>query len=171
MVPVYESTCSELYDSAVLAFPHTTRRQHVTHTIDITGLNVVPFVGVKTLFLRADVINEGRSYRPMILVKGVEYYKQLMPGVIEITGSDGAQYYLEQPSVMEDDVLLRCGCPDFFWRFNYYDHLDKSLYGRKRKRYEAKLNPGSANPLEMPGMCKHLMKMVQTLNESGLFVT
>jgi len=171
MEPIYESTCSDLYDSAVEAFPHTTRRQHATHTIEIAGLNIVPFLGVKTLFLKASAFNEGRHYRPMILVKNIEYYQQLLPGIIEITASDGSQYYLEQPSLTESDVLVRCNCADFFWRFNYFDHLDRSLYGRKRGSYEAKLNPGSANPSELPGMCKHLMKMAHTLAESGLFVT
>jgi len=164
-----ESSWDELYQSAVDAFPRTTMRQHATDPIDITNLTVVPFLGFKTLFLRSRALNEDREYSPIVLVKGVIYREDRQPGVIEIEASDGETYLFDRLSLADHDVLLRCNCPDFYWRFNYYDHLDHSLYGRKRASYTATVNPGSANPLHMPGACKHIMKMMQVLFNSGIF--
>ena len=163
-----ESTLGELYQSAVNAFPHTTRRQHATDPIEIDRLQVVPFLGVRTLFLKTRAINEGREYGPLILFKNIQYQDEPGIGVLSLRGSDGKSYHFERPKVDWSDALLRCNCKDFHWRFNYFDHLDQSLYGRKRGLYKAKQNPGAANPMQMPGMCKHLMKMMEVLANSGL---
>ena len=168
MTPLYESSYNDLYDSAVEAFPHTTMRQHATQPIKVSHFEIVPFVGMHTLFIKAHAVNEGRHYEPIILVKGVLYEQQITPGVIEIIGSDDRLYHLHRPSLENNDIRVRCNCKDFYWRFNYYDHLDHSLYGRKRAPYVALHNSGSANPEEMPGMCKHLMKMAEVLQASGV---
>jgi len=168
MQPFLESTLGELYQSAVDAFPLTTRRQHATDPIQIEHLQVVPFLGVRTLFLKTRAVNEGREYGPLILFKKVQYHDGPGVGILSLRGSDGKDYHFERPTMEWNDALLRCNCKDFYWRFNYYDHLDQSLYGRKRAEYEAKQNPGAANPMHMPGMCKHLMKMMQVLENSGL---
>lgn len=159
-----ESSVSDLYQSAVDAFPQTRMRQHATHTIKIANLRWTPFVGMKTLFIKGLAQNEGREYNPIILLKGIDYQGQ---GVV-ITASDGIKYQFGKPSLEHTDVSIRCNCPDFYWRFNYYNHLDKSLYGSKRSKYESKGGP-PANPMELPGMCKHLMKTIKVLQEAGLF--
>jgi len=160
-----ESSAEELYQSAVKAFPNTTMRQHATHPIVIRELRWTPFVGVKTLFIKGLAQNEEREYGPCILFKGVNYQGK----AVKITASDGLQYNFDKLSLENTDVLVRCNCPDFFWRFNYYDHLDKSLYGTKRKKYESHGGP-PANPMELPGMCKHIMKMTKVIAEAGIFL-
>ena len=170
MMLIYESTYADLYASVVEAFPHTTRRQYATDPIKVSGIQIVPFVGVRTLFIKADAINEDRHYRSMILLKDIQYEQNLMTGGIEVVASDGRHVYLHRPSLDDNNVLVRCSCNDFHWRLNYFNHLDKSLYGRKRSPYEAKINPGSANPLRSEGVCKHIMKMAQVLKGSGFLI-
>ena len=160
-----ESSLEDLYQSAVAAFPNTTMRQHATHPIVITNLRWTPFIGVKTLFIKALAQNEGREYNPIILFKNVDYGKDQ----VKITDSNGREVSFGRLSLENTDVVLRCNCKDFYWRFNYYDHVDKSLYGRKRAPYESKGICPPANPLEMPGMCKHLMKTSHVLREAGIF--
>ena len=162
-----ESSINDLYRSAVAAFPGTTRRQHATDPVVITEIRWTPFLGMKTLLVRGLAQNEDREYNTTVLFKGVRYVEQKEKGLVPLNANDGKTYFLEQLS-LDHDVVLRCNCPDFYWRFNYFDHVDKSLYGRKRAKYEAKHNPGSANPMKMPGMCKHLMKLSKALVESGL---
>lgn len=162
-----ESSLSDLYDSAVDAFPNTTMRQHAIGPIQIHELSFTPFIGVKTLFLRGTAFNENRQYSPIILFKNVVYSNE-GDNLIDIVASDGLHYRLKKLSVNENNVLLRCGCKDFFWRFNYYNHLDKSLFGRKRTSYESQGLRGPINPMEMPGMCKHLMKLIETLKDAKL---
>ena len=165
-----ESNLQDLYTSTVQAFPRTTKRQHATDLVRIIELNWTPFLGVKTLFIKGIAHSEesGKEYSPMVLFKGVNYHNAKdNQNWIEIVANDGRHYVFERLS-NDNDVLVRCDCNDFKWRFNYTDHIDTSLYGRVRKKYEANVNPGSANPLEMPGMCKHLIKLVQSLDHAGI---
>jgi hypothetical protein len=163
-----ESSINDLYQSAVQAFPNTTKRQYATDTIQISSLNWVPFVGFKTLFVKAIAQNEGKEYNPIILFKGVVYHEAAGPNIIGLDASDGQHYFLERLSLNAQNVMVRCPCKDFFWRMHHYNHEDKSLQGKDRKKYEAIYNPGSANPQELPGLCKHLMKFAKVLNQSGL---
>ena len=160
-----ESSLEDLYQSAVEAFPHTTMRQHATDTIIITNLRWTPYLGMRTLFIKALAQNEGREYSPIILFKKVNYNSD----EVKITDNTGKEYSFGKLSLENTDVVLRCNCADFFYRFNYYDHLDKSLYGRKRRKYESKGVGPPANPLELPGICKHLMKTAHVLREAGIF--
>ena len=165
-----ESNLQNLYASTVQAFPQTTKRQHAIDPIKIVELNWTPFLGVNTLFVKALAQNgeNGKEYNPMILFKGVEYHNSKdHQNWVEIVASNGSHYVFEQIG-RQNEVLVRCNCADFKWRFNYFDYVDNSLYGRVRKKYEANVNPGSSNPLEMPGMCKHLIKLIQSLNHAGI---
>jgi hypothetical protein len=159
-----ESSVNDLFASAVRAFPYTRMRQHATGPIIIESLRWTPFLGVKTLFIKAEARNEDRHYTPMILFKNVDYDGD----GITIIASDGLEYSFDKLSLENQDVLLRCNCPDFYWRFNYYDYIDRSLYGNKRGKYESK-GGLPANPKKLPGMCKHLMKMSEALRDAGLF--
>lgn len=165
-----ESNLYVLYKSTVQAFPKTTKRQHAIDEIKIIDVNWTPFKGVRTLFVKGMAKNEinGRDYKPMILFKNVSYHdsKSNQNGT-NIVASDGRKIFFEKLNGT-NEVNLRCDCGDFKWRWNFEDYRDRSLYGRVRKKYEAKERPGSSNILEMPGMCKHLIKLVRTLNDSGI---
>lgn len=165
-----ESNLQDLYINTVQAFPLTTKRQHATDPVKIVELNWTPFLGVKTLFIKglAQSGESGKEYNPMILFKGVSYHKSKDElNWIEITANDGRNYVLERLNT-NNEVLVRCNCSDFKWRFNYFDYEDQSLYGKVRKKYEANARPGSSNPLELPGMCKHLIKLVHSLEHAGI---
>lgn len=159
-----ESSPNDLYRTTVRAFPKTTRRQHATQPIKIETLDWMPFVGMKTLFIKGLARNEDRQYNTIVLFKGVDYEADN----ITIAASDGMIYSFAPLSLERNDINVRCSCPDFSWRFNYYNHLDKSLQGPKRKKYEGTTGV-KANPLELPGLCKHLLKTIQVLKEARLF--
>lgn len=161
-----ESSINDLYNSAVAAFPKTTLRQHAVDPIRITQLSIVPFKGMRTIYFKGLAQNEGREYNPIILFRTVRYDSQ-SPNAIRIAADDGLEYVLDKLSPAVNEVHVRCNCPDFYWRFNYYDHLNQSLYGRKRTKYEGKYR---INPKEMPGMCKHLMSLSKALTESGILI-
>lgn len=166
MLSLNESSIADLYDSAVRAFPYTTKRQHAVDPIIIEELRWTPFLGVKTLFIRAEVRNETRHYRPVILFKNVNYHGE----GVRITASDGLQYTFAPLSRENNQVLVRCNCPDFKYRFSYYNHLDHSLNGPKPTKYESKGIGPPANPSELPGICKHLLKTVIGLRDAGVFL-
>jgi hypothetical protein len=165
-----ESNLHQLYASTVQAFPRTTKRQHAIDPVRIVELSWNPFVGVGTLFIKglAQSGESGKEYNPMVLFKGVNYHDSKdSQDWIEIVASDGRNYIFDKLND-ENKVLVRCNCPDFAWRFNYFNHQDGSLYGRVRRKYEANTAPGTANPQELPGMCKHLIKLVRALDHAGI---
>lgn len=163
---IREGTIHQLYTSTVAAFPRTTKRQHSTDPIKIVELNWTPFLGVKTLFIKGLAQSDsGKEYRPMILFKNVSYGEG--ENMVEIVASDGKNYVFEKLTD-ETEVLVRCDCKDFNFRFNFADNQNKFLYGKVRRKYEAHVNPGSANPLGLPGMCKHLIKLTTSLRHAGI---
>jgi len=167
-----ESSLQTLYQSAVDAFPGTTKRQHATHEIKIANVQWIPFVGMKTLFVKGRALHEEREYSPTIVFKKVQYAEEKARKIVALKASDGKTYFLERLSIEDTDVLVRCSCGDFRWRFSYYNHLDKSLQGPKAKKYTPV--PGSnrppANPMEAAGLCKHIMKLGKVLSESTILV-
>jgi hypothetical protein len=161
-----ESSLAGLHDSAVRAFPKTTKRQHAVGPVVIDEFRWTPFLGVRTLFVRAEATSQSRQYSPIILFKNVDYDGD---GATITASDDGLEYSFTPLSVEDNQVLVRCNCPDFHWRFNYYNHLDRSLQGKKRAKYEGKGGP-PANPSQLPGLCKHLMKAVSALRDAGVLV-
>lgn len=162
-----ETSLNGLYGSSVRAFPGTRMRQNATQTVVVEHLSWVAFKGVGTLFVKAIVKNEGRKNESIVLFKGVKYEDSRKRGFVPVRTSDGKTVFVETISSEKNDVNVRCSCNDFAYRFNYYDHLDKSLFGRKRKKYEG-LGLWEANPSGLPGMCKHLMKVAKVLSEAGI---
>lgn len=160
-----ESSLDDLFTSAIRAFPNTTKRQYAVQPIVIETIRWTPFVGMKTLFVKGHARNEDRHYDTIILFKDVDYTNEQ----VKIKASDGKIYRFAKLSMENTDVLVRCNCQDFKWRFNYYDHLDRSLYGPKRSKYEG-ISGIPANPKKLPGMCKHLMATTKVLNDAGIFL-
>jgi hypothetical protein len=164
---------SGLYDTTEKAFPKTELRQHATNPIHITQLKWTPFLGQKTLFIRGLAQHENREYNTIILFKKVNYNVTEARKAIKIIASDDEkEYTFEKLSLENTEVLVRCNCPDFRWRFSYYDHVDHSLFGRKPPKYKKVegSNRPPANPLELPGMCKHIIKTIEALGHAGIFL-
>lgn len=168
-VKLEESTLLDLYKSTVDAFPRTGKRQHSIDTIKIIEMNFTPFLGMRTLLVRgvAKNIDNQREYPTIVLFKGVKYRERESSGTVRLRARDGT-YLMESVSQSKNEVLLRCDCPDFYWRFNFHDHEDGSLYGRKRRKYESRGIGAKANPNQAQGMCKHLIKTVKALYDSKI---
>lgn len=163
-----ETSLASLYKSAVEAFPTTTKRQFSTHTVKVEKIQWLPFEGLKTLFVKGLLSNEGKKNDCVILFKQVAYRDSEGRGIVPVAASDGRKIWIERLSLGGTDALVRCSCGDFRWRFSHWNGVDKSLYGRGPRKYEALARPGSSNPSESPGLCKHLMKMAKILRESGV---
>lgn len=166
MNQIFESSIDDLYASAVKAFPRTLMRQHAVDPIVIETLRWTPFVGMNTLFIKGEARNEDRHYNTIILFKKVDYSKD----DVKITASDGNVYRFGKLSLESTDVSLRCNCPDFRWRFAWYNKLDRSLYGSPPPKYLPTGTGAPANPMQLEGMCKHLMATARSLRDAGIFI-
>ena len=94
-------------------------------------------------------------------LKNVKYHDDDMPFMNHLVTNEGQSYFFEKFN-NTNHVLVRCNCKDFQYRFKYENHLNKSLYGHKGKKY---IGQGlwEANPLHLEGMCKHIIKLSKTL--------
>lgn len=167
-----EATTNQLYRSTVAAFPRTKARQHLVYTIEMQDIKYTPFVGVNTLLVRGTAINEDHetSYNPLVLFKNVKYVEKKNDESVSLW-IQGKTYYFETPTKKKNDILVRCQCEDFNYRFKYYDHLDKALYGHKGKKYQRVTEDHPpANPLQLPGCCKHCLKLVEYLGGIGILI-
>jgi len=163
-----ESSYNDLYRSTVDAFPKTKKRQHATDSIKVLEIKATPYVGFKTILFRSSVLNvdEDTRYNCLMLFKNVNYQGKQ----VKIKTQDLKEYSFDKLSFENTDLLLRCNCPDFRWRFSWYDKIDRSLYGRPPSYYKPKGTGYAANPMELEGMCKHLIKMAKVLKEYEIFV-
>ncbi len=160
-----ESSLNDLYTSTVKAYPATTLRQHAIDPIRIAKLSIVPLKGMKSVYFSGLAQNENREYSPIILFKEVKFDHV---NSIHVNADDGYTYHFKQLSPRENNIVVKCNCKDFYWRFNHYNYLDHSLYGRDRKAYEGKY---AINPKEMPGMCKHLIALAKSLRDSEILIS
>lgn len=165
-----ETSIIDLYNNTVKAFPLTTKRQYSTDTIKIEKLDWIPFLGMKTLFIKGLAKNESKKYECIMLFKNVIYKESIGKKIIKIKTTMGSEHFVEQIDSSKNGVLVSCQCKDFQWRFRHFNKSDKSLYGRDRAKYEALINPGISNPMELSGLCKHLIKMAKIIKESNLLV-
>lgn len=123
---------------------------------------------MKTLFIKGNVQGvSGNNYNQILLFKNVNYHLENNYKYSSIKASDGKNYFFE--NLKDNDVLVRCNCKDFKWRFKHYNYVDESLFGREERKYEGK-GLWEANPSELSGMCKHLIKLVKGLNISGVII-
>ena len=150
-----------------MGFPNTRYRQHATQPIEIMEMTWLPYRGVKTLYIKGLAKNEDREYNSMILFKNVDY--ETNENTVTISASTGGSYKLKKISLEESDVLVRCNCKDFRYRFGYYNSLDRSLYGNVPTRYESKGIRGPINPTQVSGFCKHIIKLFEVLEQAHLF--
>jgi hypothetical protein len=162
-----ESSLNDLYQSTVSAFPKTKFRQHSTDEITITQLQWTPFLGLKTLLIRGLAENKGNrhQYNTIMLFKEVDYDNP----EISIVASDGKRYGLKKLSSENNQILVRCNCLDHKYRFRYFNYLDHSLFGKKSKKYEGQ-GLWQANPLELPGLCKHVISLGKALKDAGILI-
>ncbi len=161
-----ESNLNQLYSNTVSAFPRCGLRQHATDPIQIVEMNWTPFLGMKTLLVSGKALNSGKQYKCHLLFKNVNFHEQ----EINIVASDYKKYGFKKLKYNENEVLVRCDCLDFYYRFNYFNHVDKSLWGNKRKASENKGTGIEANPTKSPGMCKHLIKFTESLIDAKVLL-
>lgn len=166
---LFETSLNDLYFNIVTGFPNSRFRESATQPIKITSITWLPFLGMKTLYIQGLAQNENRAYNPIILFKNVKFQLNEAPKTVSLKASDGKRYYLETLS-LDQDVTVRCNCKDFYWRMHHYNKLDNCLYGKDRKKYESLNKKPPANPLEVSGMCKHIMKLLQAVQHANLLV-
>lgn len=166
---LYEmSSVPDLEDNIEQGFPHTKKRQHATNEVTVSNVQYMPYLGMKMLHVKSISSSNGHQYQQALQFLRVDFDDQKQPDNATFQASDGADYHIKPLQLSGHNVKVRCNCLDFYYRFANYNSQDKSLVGRPPPPYQRKTNRPPVNPDQVPGMCKHLLKLVDNLTQAGL---
>ena len=80
------------------------------------------------------------------------------------------QGYMPKPSLNHNEVMMRCSCPSYRFRFDEANRRHHAGTGAKFGIYRRKSDRAPNNPAHIPGACKHLIEFIDYLQERG-FIT
>lgn len=124
--------------------------------------SVIPYKGTKTLLFQATCHGETVDGIHVVNLQfnNIKYFDTPPEnGDIKEIEYKGEKYYFVRPT-LENDVLARCSCPDFYYTFAYWNWKNKCIFGGMPKPYKRKTkNRKPRNPEHLPGICKHIYQL------------
>lgn len=163
------STQVQLDQNIRAAWPDTRKRQNATNEVTISNVEFMPYVGTKMLHVKSQSRSNGNAYKQALQFTQVDFEQVDSPEVVTFQTVDGREAHAKPITLAGHNVKCRCNCMDFHYRFANYNSADKSLVGRPPPLYRRKTTTRPpVNPMQVPGMCKHLLKLVATLRGQGL---
>lgn len=162
--------------------PVSTKRQNATDPISITQMEILPYVGTKTLNIDAIAHSPNTKpaqyrkpgdkaftdYNTKVIFNQVTYEPESTDTNISFVAKDGNEYHMQPIELNTNTVRVNCNCLDFYWRFKSYNAKDQSLAGRAPPPYKPVSNRGPSNIKRVPGLCKHLLQTIEALKQSGM---
>lgn len=109
------------------------------------------------------------TYNSNILFDNVHYLDGEQPNMFTFKGNDNSQYIINKLP-KGNNVKVNCSCLDFYYRFSTWDDRFKSLDGNPPPPYIKKTNKPEVNPMKSPGVCKHIMRLMDELQNQGIFL-
>ena len=145
----------------------TKGRQHATGPVQIKKSILVASEPSGVLEVKSTVHSGEKSYATVIQFSGVKYQSDDTSSNSTFTGSDGQEHHMVPLVLKEKNVKVTCNCLDFYHRFAPHNNKDGSLHGNYVP-YSPSTDRGSDNPNGIPGVCKHIIKTVESLKLSGI---
>ena len=121
---------------------------------------------------RALVKGKTNNYQSIVFFKNVDYQQEDTNANLTFDDAKGDVYHISPINLQQQNCQVRCTCPDFRWTFSVQLQNSDSLYGEGPPLYHKK-NPDHEprNPQNIPGVCKHIMALVDELNQLGVFTS
>lgn len=159
------STATQLDQNIRTAFPNTRARQHLAPSVTLDSIAFTPYVGVNMLHVKSTT----GQHQQAIQFMGVQFVPAQADGTATVVASDDGRDYYFKPIVLSAHMAkVRCSCLDFRFRFAAYNNTDQSLIGRAPPPYTRKTNRPPVNPNQVPGICKHLIRVLDELEADGV---
>jgi hypothetical protein len=114
--------------------------------------------------------NNGHDYWTTLMFDNINYVDAEEPNkTFSFTGSDNTEYFIQRVP-RNANVKVNCSCLDFHYRFAVWDNKFKALDGNPPPPYVKKSNRPSVNPMQSPGVCKHVISLMDDLRSQNFFV-
>ncbi len=181
-----ETTYAGLERNVMNFTPKTKKRQFAVAPLQVEGVEFSPIPNAGNLLVEGVVKNyqsetdskfqsgKIKVYNPKILFNEVEFHQPeneeevANPNTLTIEGKNGREFTISPIMLAKNNVKVHCNCLDHFWRFSFYNHRNQSLLGYDVATYNKKTNRPPVNPRQVPGMCKHLLKLAIELKNNGI---
>ncbi|PPD55681.1 MAG: hypothetical protein CTY12_00045 [Methylotenera sp.] len=164
-----DATIPQLQQSIEQGFPDTKKRQHATNEVQVAAYQYIPKTNVKLLQVVSNTNSQsGGRYNQVIVLRDVQYDMADSATNISIDRG-GKKFYVKPVAFNTTNVAVSCNCPDYIMRFAHTNAENNCHVGQLPPQYIRKTTDRpSANPNHVPGMCKHLLKMTEDLQRTGL---
>lgn len=120
------------------------------------------------LIIKATAVSGGQQYEPSIMFDEVVYEDSDQADNTTFKAKDRKEYHIIPIDLTKHNAKVRCNCLDFYYRFAPQNNKDDSLLGPAPPPYIKKTNRPPVNPQKVPGVCKHLLRMVQALKQINI---
>jgi hypothetical protein len=166
---LYEETYANLKKAVLTFTPKTKKRQFAVDPLKVIDMRILAYPGTKVLTFICIVLSDsGKEYKVTMSFQGIEYVDKKTAGSVTFKASDKKDYSIMPIVSDKHDIRLRCQCKDFYFRFGWYTHRDKAIYGPRPTPYKRKTDYWpSVNPNKVSGFCKHVIKAFDAINDSG----
>lgn len=151
--------------------PATTKRQNATGPIQVQQMKLSAGQDNTGGMLEVEAVmksDSGNQYQSIMVFSGVDYQEEDTNDNVTFTGADGQDYHMAPIPLSAQNVKVRCTCLDFRWRFSVQHQNQGTLYGPGPGIYKNKTQREPNNPNNIPGVCKHLLKLGQELKANRM---
>ena len=129
--------------------------------------NMKPTVSNKSLLIQSNVISSvprASPYLAQMMFYGVDYSDKHDNSHPLTVSLGNGQYLFMNQLRLDSKVSVRCNCQDYRFTWGHYNHTVGALLGAQFPRYVRKTTTRPPrNPLQIPGLCKHLTALVNRL--------
>lgn len=145
-------------------------RKQKSNQVTIQNMTFIPMAQNRKLKVGANTTtNNGHDYWSTILFDGVNYSDEDDQMSFQFEAADGSDYFIERVP-RNVNVKVHCSCLDFYYRFAVWDNKFMALDGSPPPPYIRKTETRPpVNPMQSPGLCKHLMAIIENLQSQGMF--
>ena len=156
-----------IYRAVLRSTPKVSPKTPTTVLINptISNLDVQYYAGTRTITFYGSVKshNQFGSYNVMLTFKNVKPHDGL-------TNEEIAQGFKPKPTLGENEIMGRCSCPNYRFRFDKANRMHGVGTGARFGFYRRKTNRKPYNPKNLIGFCAHLMEFVNYLQETGFIL-
>lgn len=146
-------------------------RKERSSKVQLNNMIFIPMVQNRGLKIGANTTsNNGHDYWTTMVFSNINYVDVNDPSKdFEFKGNDNKPYIIERVP-KNTQVKVNCSCLDFYYRFAVWDDQQKSLDGKPPPPYVRTSNRPPVNPFKTPGLCKHIIGMIDKLQQDHFFV-
>lgn len=167
-----DQTVPQLRQSTEQGFPRTKKRQHSVGEVRVTGIQYLPAPQQKAIQITtATTSSSGNQHKQSVMLKNAEFETMGNGSNASFKDATGREYFIKTLPLTDTNVHVTCDCEDYIFRFAHTNDQNGCHLGQLPPNYVRKTTTRPpANPNNVPGCCKHLLKIMDTLKGYGLLV-